>query len=233
MPESTYASWLTQNRRSLTRSSNRFSLENTQNNLHTKTSSNPSSTEHQPPTHTVSLKRHEQLSFVHHRLWKIHSGYVRTLTCNAEGDLVPLGFWTKGDVVGYPVSHTSPYIAECLTAVEAEYLSENASTSHEIMLSQIYQSTSLLRIIHCKDSQQRILQFVCWLAERFGEPCDRDFQIHLRLTHQEIAESVGTTRVTVTRLLKSLEKSGQLIWKTNKKIIFRETFERCHVLALG
>lgn len=36
--------------------------------------------------------------------------------------------------------------------------------------------------------------------------------IGLRLTHQEIAEVLGTTRVTVTRLLNQFEKKGIIGW---------------------
>ena len=64
------------------------------------------------PARTVSFKRHENFSFVHHSLWQIHSGYVRTLTWNAEGEFVPLGFWTAGDIIGSPIAQTYHYEAE-------------------------------------------------------------------------------------------------------------------------
>ncbi|MEL7226182.1 MAG: Crp/Fnr family transcriptional regulator [Cyanobacteria bacterium J06576_12] len=181
------------------------------------------------PANRIAFKRHDNISFVNHSLWRIHSGYVRTMTWNAEGECVPLGFWSTGDVVGYPLAQTYPYGAECLTLVEAEYLSVSHPLSREMLLSQIRQSNSLLRIAHCRNSEQRILQFVCWLAEYFGTATGTGIEIALRLTHQEIADAIGTTRVTVTRLLKSLERKGHIVWKTQEKMVFRKTFEQCYV----
>ena len=181
------------------------------------------------PANRITFKRHDRISFVNHSLWRIHSGYVRSLTWNAEGEPVPLGFWSVGDVVGYPLAQTCPYEAECITAVEAEYLSVSHPLSREMVLGQIRQSNSLLRIAHCRDSQQRILQFVCWLAEHFGTATATGIQISLKLTHQEIADSIGTTRVTVTRLLKALESKGHIVWRTHEKMVFRKTFEQCYI----
>lgn len=183
------------------------------------------------PVHVVSFKRNEQLSFTHYSLWRIQCGYIRTLTWNDEGESVPLGFWSAGDIIGLPIAQTYPYVAKCLTAVKAEPLNVSYPLSREMVLSQIRQSNSLLRIAHCRNSEQRILQFVCWLAANFGQPHHKGIQITLRLTHQEIAESVGTTRVTVTRLLKSLEKKGQIVWQTHEKSVHRTTFEQCYALA--
>ena len=177
----------------------------------------------------VEFKRQEQLNFVNHSLWKIHKGYIRTLTYDSEGSPVPTGFWTVGDIIGYPIAQTYPYIAQCLTAVEAEYLDVGYRLSRETLLSQVRQSHTLLRIAHCKHAEQRLLQLICWLAERFGYPVDSLRQIDLKLTHQEIAESIGITRVTVTRLIKVLEKKGHIIWNSHEKLVSQATFEQCYV----
>ncbi|MEO0886080.1 MAG: Crp/Fnr family transcriptional regulator [Cyanobacteria bacterium J06648_10] len=194
-------------------------------------SNDPLSVRKITPNHPVSFKRNEKLSFVHHSLWRIHAGHIRTLTWSAEGEFVPLGFWGVGDVVGYPVAQTHPYEARCLGAVDAEPLNVSYPLSREMLLAQVRQSNSLLQISHCRQSEQRILQFICWLAEHFGQTTAEGIRIRIRLTHQEIAESVGTTRVTVTRLLKSLEQKGCIIWKTNQKVVFQATFDRCYMHA--
>lgn len=181
------------------------------------------------PATCLAFNRHDHLSLVNHSLWRIHSGYVRTLTWNAEGEFVPLGFWSVGDVVGYPLAQIYPCEVECLTAVQAERLSVSYPMTREMLMGQVRQSNGLLQIAHCRSSEQRILQFICWLADYFGTASEKSIQIRLRLTHQEIADSVGTTRVTVTRLLKSLERKGHIVWKSQEKSVSRQTFERCYV----
>ena len=179
----------------------------------------------------VSFKRQEQLNFVNHSLWKIHKGYIRTLTCDSQGDPVPTGFWTVGDIIGYPIAQAYPHIAQCLTTVEAEYLDVGYRLSRETLLLQVRQSHMLLRIAHCKHAEQRLLQLICWLAERFGRPVENSRQINLKLTHQEIAESIGITRVTVTRLLKTLERKGHIVWNSHERLVFQATFEQCYVAS--
>ncbi|MBE9060826.1 Crp/Fnr family transcriptional regulator [cf. Phormidesmis sp. LEGE 11477] len=177
----------------------------------------------------VRFKRQEQLNFVNHSLWKIHRGYIRTLTCDSQGEPVPTGFWTVGDIIGYPISQTYPYIAQCLTTVEAEYLDVGYRLSRETLLLQVRQSHTLLRIAHCKQAEQRLLQLICWLAERFGHAVKNSRQISLKLTHQEIAESIGITRVTVTRLLKTLERKRHIVWNSQERLVSQATFEQCYV----
>lgn len=47
-----------------------------------------------------------------------------------------------------------------------------------------------------------------WLAQKFGREVEQGQLIDLRLTHTDIAEVIGGTRVTVTRLLSQFEQDG-------------------------
>lgn len=141
---------------------------------------------------------------------------------------MPLGFWTEGDVVGDAITQTHPYEMQCLTAVTAEYLGHNYSYSRAVLLTQTRQFGDLLRIAYCRHSELRLLQFICWLAITFGEPMPEGRRILLKLTHQEIAESIGSTRVTVTRLLKVLERNGKINWTVREKMVYSKTFEQAY-----
>ena len=48
------------------------------------------------------------------------------------------------------------------------------------------------------------------IAKAFGEPCEAGLRLNLRLTHQEIASALSTTRMTVTRVLGQLRDEGWL-----------------------
>ncbi len=181
----------------------------------------------------VQFRRHDNLQG-RDGLWRIHSGYVRSLTWSPTGDFVPLGFWSKGDIVGDAILQRSGLATsqihhcqtQCLTTVLAEPLEKNDGYLQSIMPAQIRQSNDLLRIAYCRRSELRLLQFICWLADMFGEPTDEGRRILIRLTHQEIAESISSTRVTVTRLLKALERDDKIRWAAQEKIIYNKTFEQ-------
>jgi CRP-like cAMP-binding protein len=46
------------------------------------------------------------------------------------------------------------------------------------------------------------------LGQKFGREVAQGLLIDLRLTHQEISEALGITRITVTRLMARLEEEG-------------------------
>jgi CRP/FNR family transcriptional regulator len=52
-----------------------------------------------------------------------------------------------------------------------------------------------------QDARARVASLLLYLAERFGEPGENGTRITLRLTHQEMANMIGTTRETVNRAL--------------------------------
>jgi CRP-like cAMP-binding protein len=158
-----------------------------------------------------SLKRREQLLLNTKRLWYIEGGAVRTYTFDDDG-IITLGFWGKGDIIGKPFACIQPYEAECLMSVELRKLQPDECWNlNQLLLSHLHQTQALLQIRNGK-IHQRLQQLLDWLAYKFGQKSERGQLIPLRLTHQDIAETIGTTRVTVTRLLGQLEQEGHISW---------------------
>ncbi|MEO1067619.1 MAG: Crp/Fnr family transcriptional regulator [Cyanobacteria bacterium J06638_6] len=56
----------------------------------------------------------------------------------------------------------------------------------------------------------RLLGFLTLLIEEFGEPCESGYYLPWPLTHAQIGSAIGSTRVTVTRLMGKL-RQHQLI----------------------
>lgn len=142
-------------------------------------------------------------------LWRIERGAVRTLTWNEEGAAITLGYWGQGDIVGQPLSRLDAYEIECLTIVEASCIpSGQWDYALDAMLLHIHQTQELLNIVRINRINQRLLQLLAWLSHKFGREVDSGKLIDLPLTHQAIAEAIGTTRVSVTRLLNQFEREG-------------------------
>lgn len=156
-------------------------------------------------------------------LWKIESGVVRSLTWLEDGTTVTLGLWGKGDIVSRVLSKAEPYQMECLTPVEATLLP--LDRWHQVTESLILHSQQLqefLEILHCRAVDASLLRLLNWMARKFGHQVETGQLIELRLTHQEIAETIGTTRVTVTRLLNEFEKQGIIERLPRKFIVLHE-----------
>lgn len=166
------------------------------------------------------FSRREMIPPRHDILWRIDRGAVRTYTWSEQGTLIALGYWGKGDIVGHCLSRVNPYQIECLTSVETSLLPVKFwDEALEAMLSHIQQTEELLSIIHRKPVSLRLWQFLNWLSQKFGRQVDSGQLIDITITHQEIAEVINTTRVSVTRMLQQFEQEGILLRHQRQLII--------------
>lgn len=164
-----------------------------------------------PPLSGRIFSRHDLIPPKENILWRIERGAVRTVTWSEQGTLITLGYWGTGDIVGQPLSRIIPYQIECLTSVETSILPPQLwHYASDAMLLHIQQSEELLSIIHRKPVSLRLWQFLIWLSQKFGRDVDRGRLIDIGVTHQEMAEVINTTRVSVTRMLQQFEEEGRL-----------------------
>jgi CRP-like cAMP-binding protein len=68
----------------------------------------------------------------------------------------------------------------------------------------------LLRIRHLGSAEQRLHALLALLVRRLGRRCGDWCDLPFRLTHERIAELIGTTRVTTTRLISRIRSHDQL-----------------------
>lgn len=173
-------------------------------------------TTHQQETSPVvrTFKRRECLPMIQNQnlLWKIETGMVRSITLHEEGDITTLGLWGAGDIIGHLFAGIEPYHAECLSTVRVHRLQiDDCQALEEAMWCHIQQSHALLTMHH-GSVQTRFSTFLKWLADKFGQRSGDECFIPLPLTHQDIAEVIGSSRVTVTRLIGEFEREEILSW---------------------
>jgi CRP-like cAMP-binding protein len=68
----------------------------------------------------------------------------------------------------------------------------------------------LLRIRHLGSAEQRLHALLALLVRRLGRRCGAWCDLPFRLTHERIAELIGTTRVTTTRLISRIRAAELL-----------------------
>jgi CRP-like cAMP-binding protein len=73
--------------------------------------------------------------------------------------------------------------------------------------------------------RERLRLFLVWLAHKFGQQMEHGWQIGFRLTHQDLADAIGSSRVTVTRLLSKLEKQGAIARFDRGQIIVKHLIQ--------
>lgn len=183
----------------------------------------PFSSQHLSDSRKYQFSRREHLPKKHNALWKIESGVVRTMTWLEDATIVTLGLWGPGDLVGKLISKCDPYQIECLTKVEATLLSIDLGLNREVLLYHLQQGEDLTLIRAGKRVDSMVYKLLTWLAKKFGSEVDKGHLIDLGLTHQDIAELLGITRVTVTRTLGSLEQQGVIQRQSIHRIILQDS----------
>ena len=76
--------------------------------------------------------------------------------------------------------------------------------------SRILETEMMIETLAHRDMGSRLVSFLLILCRDFGLPSSEGVTIDLRLSHQEIAEAIGSTRVTITRLLGDLRKHNYI-----------------------
>jgi len=76
--------------------------------------------------------------------------------------------------------------------------------------SRILQTEMMIETLAHRDMGSRLVSFLLILCRDFGIPSANGITIDLKLSHQAIAEAIGSTRVTVTRLLGELRDQSMI-----------------------
>lgn len=155
-------------------------------------------------------------------LWDIESGFVRTLTWLEDGTIINLGVWGEGQKVGQSLSHIRPLEIECLSPVLAKAIVlEDLQMENQVLRDHLQLTEELALIRSYPSVESRLIRFLVWLAERYGYVEPKGQALDFFLSHQDIAEYLGTTRVTITRIMSRLEDNKVIQRLPMKKIVIQ------------
>lgn len=144
-------------------------------------------------------------------LWLLHEGVVKVSAWTQEGNPMTLGYWGENDVIGQPLTLVHPFRVKCLTSVRASVIPiHQASCVTSLIAHHSIQTEEILYILRADKIYDRLCKMLVWLGKKFGNEIEIGLIINLRLTHQDLAEIIGATRVSVTKLINQLEREGFL-----------------------
>lgn len=158
-------------------------------------------------------------------LFVLGRGRARVERTAADGRIVPLGYRGSGDVLGESCLGHAPAHAESATAMEeVELVKIPLATLDECLASDPTFGPSVLSLLLARQRETedriesllfrnvegRLVEFLLKAAERWGVPMPKGTLISAPITHLEIAQSIGSTRETVTLTLGALRREGLL-----------------------
>lgn len=178
-------------------------------------------------------------------LFVILSGKVKVTTFSESGKEVIFSILNEGDFFGdMSLLDGKPRSATVISIEESELRLIRRSDFNKLIeshpgiaLKLLEELTSRLRkaderieSLALLDVTGRVAGILLQLADERGEKTERSILIKSRPTHQELANMVGTTRETVTRILKQLENKkyinmdGKDLTIINPEIFKRELY---------
>ncbi|NEO27978.1 MAG: Crp/Fnr family transcriptional regulator [Kamptonema sp. SIO4C4] len=165
-------------------------------------------------------------------VWQVYRGLVQLNTTQASGEDVMLGWVLPSSFFGRWLSNLEVYEAKALSDVYLRWFFlreiEKSPTLAQSLLSslshRLRQSETMLAIAGQRRVEDRLHQLLALLKMEIGQPTETGTRLSVRLTHQTLANAIGTTRVTITRLLGKLQRCGKIHLDRDRHIILRETF---------
>jgi len=162
--------------------------------------------------------------------WQVARGIVQLSKINAGGDDIILGWATANNSFGGFDIHETNYRAQALSHTCVRWCdpSELAKSPERarILMSQLSQrlikAEQLLTIIGISKVQERLWQLLLMLKEEMGQSVVNGTRLTIRFTHQNLAQIICTTRVTVTNILGEFQAQGLISIDSARHIIIRE-----------
>ena len=96
-----------------------------------------------------------------------------------------------------------------------------------ILCSRFREAMGVIQMLNFNNAVQRVKMLFVMLCEKYGKEENGMKVLHIKLTHQGIADMAGMTRETVTRVLDRWQKDGDITVLKNKLIGLCPDFLGC------
>jgi CRP-like cAMP-binding protein len=173
-------------------------------------------------------------------LFMIAEGRIKVTILGDDGREIILSMLAAGDFFGeMALLDNDPRSATAIAAEDAELLCLNRGDFDGVLAQNPSIMAGLIKVLTARlrhanhqistlallDVYGRVARVIVEMAREDGRRLkDGRISFH-RPTHQEIANRIGTTRETVTRMLKDIQRQG-LIHVAGKEIVVEQNFER-------
>lgn len=145
--------------------------------------------------------------------WSILEGYVRTTSFDQDGEAFTLAVWGPGEWLSSSYSTLVPVEMQCISAVWVEQIEPSEAEVLAFLRQQIRNTEQIFEINRVRSAELRLLAMLRWISVRFGQVNSHGHRLSLKemnLTHRDLADLCGLTRVTVTKNLNRFKTLGLL-----------------------
>ncbi len=171
----------------------------------------------------------EEISIFDTGVWQVYKGVVQLSRISHDGKEIVLGWGTSNTAFGSWLNDTPHYRALALTDVyvkwyDAKDIELSASLARSLLAQfsdRLIKSEQLLAIAAIRKIEDRLWQLLLMLQKIMGQNAIDGTRLQVRFTHQQLAEIICTTRVTVTRVLGTFQDRGWISIDDDRHIIIK------------
>lgn len=172
----------------------------------------------------------EEIPLVAQGVWQVYQGLVQLSTFCPNGDEVLLGWAGPSAFFGLWMTSLQSYQATALcnvylrwfSLVEIEASPRLAQVIYPELGRRMRQVEMLLAIAGQRRVEERLHRLLLLLKQEMGQPVAEGTRLGARLTHQNLASAIGTTRVTITRLLSKMQQQGWITLDSDRHIVLKD-----------
>jgi len=158
-------------------------------------------------------------------IYLLEKGRAKIFHIGNSGKELLLWFCCDGDVFGLNEALQNllrtTYVQACSccsviiiprTRLLAQLSHDPATAMHliNILAQRLHQMGQRMARLIDSDVRGRVKLTLANLAEQYGTPDAKGIRIEMRITHQELADMVGTSRQSVTSILNELKRQGSI-----------------------
>ena len=194
------------------------------------------SQQHQPSVLNRRLYFHakgDEIPLFPEGVWQVTQGLVQLCANYEDGEQVLFGWAAAGAWFGTPASGALDYQAISLSPVYLRWLrlDEIASSMQlsQLLLPEVVkrmrQAELLLIINGRRHTVERLKGLLSLLGAEVGEPLPNgQTRLGYKFTHQQLASAIGTTRVTVSRMMAQFQAKEQIALDKHRHIILDRNY---------
>lgn len=173
-------------------------------------------------------------------------GRARIERTAPDGRVVPLGYRGSGEVLGESclggleaynenaIAMEETEVVRIPVAVVEDFVAADPAMGSPVLallLARQRETEDRIESLLFRNVEGRVVEFLLKAAERWGVPSPKGMLISAPITHLEIAQSIGSTRETVTLTLGALRREGLLDVAGRRLIVKdREALSTRHAL---
>lgn len=159
-------------------------------------------------TKVLRLERNEQLMVLEHQVVTVKQGLIRCMHLCEDGTLVLLGIYGPGDVLlGHDPDHCQVTMiahTDATAVIQDWHEACQDKDFHERLLQRLCYMESWSTALAKSSVEERLTSVLDLLKAKFAKGSYQDLMQTLRLTHEHLAQALGSARPSISRSFQRL-----------------------------